>query len=54
MREPDRGGAAEELLLDPASGQAVGWRSVQTTAPAGPIRVELWHYAAVAEVGATG
>jgi hypothetical protein len=49
LREPDRGrGFAQELLLDPATGQVAGVRTIEGSTAAG---VALWHYAVVDTVG---
>jgi hypothetical protein len=51
VREPGTGrGFAEELLLDPSTGQAVGRRSLDTSGQATPTDLVLWRYAAVGTV----
>jgi hypothetical protein len=55
LREPDKGlGFAEELLLDPSTGQAAGRRSLDTGGQVTPTDLELWRYAVVGAVGQRG
>jgi hypothetical protein len=52
LRQPDNGkGFAEELLMDPSTGQVVGLRSLQLGREATPTELAFWRYGAVAEVG---
>jgi hypothetical protein len=55
LRQPDNGrGFAEELLLDPSTGQVVGLRSLQIDGKATPTGLGFWRYAAVRAVGQPG